>query len=160
MDCLRDQYYTGWTPSAELQERLNDLNERDAIYAAEHMDVARAFLDAAERDVNATRQVRTERREKLIAAIPVLKRAWEKGWETADKWTDEERVGIKWLIYCNPNLNSMRWIAEQSTIYFCQKLARYRKAAAADDYNRAYGLRQNPKIKLGLNLLGKKGFGK
>ncbi|OSJ34217.1 hypothetical protein BSZ19_12805 [Bradyrhizobium japonicum] len=122
MEYLRDQHRVGWNPSAELQQRLDDLNERDEVYAAHHMDTARAFLDAADGDINATLQERTNRRTKLIGAIVQLRHAWENGWQTADEWTPEERNELTWLMYCNPEMKSLYRIAEQNTLYFVAKL--------------------------------------
>ncbi|MET4208924.1 hypothetical protein [Bradyrhizobium sp. LA2.1] len=122
MEYLRDQHRVGWNPSAELQQRLDDLNERDEVYAAHHMDTARAFLDAADGDINATLQDRTNRRTELIAAIVRLRHAWENGWQTADEWTPEERNELTWLMYCNPEMKSLYRIAEQNTLYFVAKL--------------------------------------
>lgn len=122
MAFLRDQYYAGWTPSAELQNRLADLQERDELYAAKHVSVARAFLNAAECDINATVQARTNRRTELIAAVVDLRRAWEGGWEKADEWTSDERNELIWLIYSNPELKSLIRISDQNIRYFCHKL--------------------------------------
>lgn len=129
MDALRDVHMVGWKPPTELQQRLDDLNERDELYAAKHMATARAFLDAAEADIEATRQERTTRRTDLIAALVDLRRAWESGWEKADTWTADERSELMWLIYCNPELNTLFNTSAQNVIYFCQKLERLRQAS-------------------------------
>lgn len=126
MDYLRDQHRVGWKPPAELQQRLDDLNERDELYAAKHMATARAFLDAAERDVEATRQERTNRRLELIGVLCQLRHAWENGWQKEDEWTADERSELIWLIYCNPELKNLYRIAEQNTLYFFEKYQRLR----------------------------------
>lgn len=126
MESLRDVHRVGWKPPAELQERLDDLNERDELYAAQHMATARAFLDAAERDVEATRQERTNRRLELIAVLVQLRHAWENGWQTVDEWTPEERSELMWLIHCNPELKTLFNTSAQNVVYFYQKLERLR----------------------------------
>ncbi|MET4254052.1 hypothetical protein [Bradyrhizobium sp. LA6.7] len=129
MDALRDAHRMGWKPPIELQERLDDLNERDELYAAKHMDVARAFLEAANTDINATLQARTNRRCDLIAALVELRCAWEAGWDKVDTWTPDERSELIWLIYANPELKNLFNISAQNVLYFCQKLERLRRAS-------------------------------
>jgi len=156
MDALRDAHRVGWKPPAELQERLDDLNERDELYAAKHMDVARAFLNAADADIAATEPQRSAQKETLIGALVQLKHAWENGWPTADTWTAEERSELMWLIYCNPELKSLFNTSAQNVVYFCQKYQRlyqrYREAERAQ-----LGLGVKPKLK---PTLGMKRFGK
>lgn len=149
---LRNEWRMGWAPPTELVERLDDLNERDELYAARHMDTARAFLDAAEADATGTKPHRLARIEQLKAVIPTLKHGWENGWEKADTWTAEERSELMWLIHCNPELKSLFRIAEQNVVYFCRKYDRlYRQ------YKLAERAQLGLKPRLGLKLLGKKG---
>lgn len=147
MDALRDVHRVGWKPPAELQQRLDDLNERDELYAARHMVTARAFLAAAEADIEATEPQRLARKEQLIAALVQLKHAWENGWQKADTWTADERSELMWLIYCNPDLESLFNISAQNVVYFSQKYQRlyqqYKQAARAQ-----LGLGVKPKLKL------------
>jgi hypothetical protein len=153
LETLRDDSEAGWKPSADLTERLNDLNKRDEVYAAKYMDTARAFLDAAEAEVTATKPQREQHAEKLKAALKDLRRAWENGWEKSDVWTPEERGEFMWLAYCNPELTSLRRIAEHNTTYFCQKLVAFYKLKNEEILIRS--LNQKPRIRLGLKLLGR-----
>ncbi|MGY3615946.1 hypothetical protein [Bradyrhizobium sp. USDA 10063] len=154
MDALRDAAREGWKPSDELRERLDDLNERDELYAAKHMVVARAFLDAAEADVTATKPKRDAAHEHLrTVVIPMLKHAWENGWERIGHgFTPEERNELTWLIYCNPELKSLRRIAVQNTIYFWKKLEKLRCQYEA---NVRAQLKPNLKPNLGMKRFGK-----
>lgn len=155
MQTLRDQYRTGWTPPPEIRVRLNDLYERDEEYSYKHMDVARAFLDAAERDVDATKIARAERRSQLVAALGSLKHAWEHGWKEMDTWTREERVELQWLIYANPDLEVLFRVAEQNLIYFCQKAQRLKEKLELERTREAerYALGMVPR--LGIKKFGK-----
>src|SRR5437899_7148782 len=90
-ESLRDACRTGWKPSPEMSAALDDINERDELYAAKHMDVARAYLDAAEADVTATKPHRLARIEHMKEALVRLRFAWENGWQDYDKWTPGER---------------------------------------------------------------------
>jgi hypothetical protein len=157
MEALREESRAFlWKPSPELTERLDDLNERDMLYAARHRDTARAFLEAAESDVAATRPQRLAQIEAMKETLKALRHAWENGWEHNDfSWTPEERLEFKWLVYCNPELKSLRRISQQNTIYFCQKAMAFQKARNEAILHRS--LHQKPRLKLGLNLIGRKG---
>ncbi|SDJ33984.1 hypothetical protein SAMN05216338_104662 [Bradyrhizobium sp. Rc2d] len=156
MDALRDVHRVGWKPPAELRERLDDLNERDELYAARHMATARAFLDAAEADAAATEPERSARKEALIAAVALLRHAWENGWQTVDKWTPEERSELMWLIHCNPELKTLFNTSAQNVVYFYQKYERLHERYK--QYERLQlGLGVKPKLK---PSLGMKRFGK
>lgn len=156
MNVLRDAHRGGWEAPAELRERLDDLNERDDLYAAKHLDVARAFLDAADADIAATEPQRLARLEQLKAALVQLKHAWENGWQKADTWTAEERSELIWLIYCNSELKSMFNISAQNVVYFCQKYELLHKEYLKAERNQL-GLGTRPKLK---PRLGMKRFGK
>jgi hypothetical protein len=95
MHALRDEARIGWKPSSDISERLNDINERDQLYAAKHMDTARAFLNAAEAEAFASRPQRLARIERCKERSAALERACDAGWlpHAGKKWPDPEVLG-------------------------------------------------------------------
>jgi hypothetical protein len=162
---LREETRIAWKPPSDIEERLNDLNERDGLYAAKHMPTARAFLDAAEADAAATKPHRLAHIERLKERIAALEKAYEDGWPKRAKFTKEEHSGWFCMVW-GMRFNAC-FIDETEVVvrYFEEKLLqlhRYEAAyeAAKQDYDRFRGLNQKPKMQLGLKLLGKKGRGK
>jgi hypothetical protein len=157
-EALRDESRIGWKPLPELSERLDDLNERDELYAAKHMDVARAFLDAAESDVTATKPHRLARIERLKERIAMMESCYAE-WTKYEKFTRDESMA-----WCSI-VGGMRFLScfidqtENNVAYFEAKLVRlYQRYVEAR--NDSLGLNQKPKLNLGLNLLGRKGIRK
>jgi hypothetical protein len=147
---LREERRIGWKPSPDLTERLDDLNERDGLYAAKHMDTARAFLDAAETDVAATKPHRMAYIERLKERIAVLEKAFE-SWHkrvTFPKGYFEHYWAMTYgMRFHGASIHETEIIVT----HFEAKLLRL------EAHDRFRGLNQKPKMQLGLKLLGKKG---
>ena len=154
-EALRDECRLGWKAPPELSAALDDINERDELYAAKHMDVARAYLAATEADATATKPQRLARIEHMKEALGHLRYAWEHGWQDEDIWTPGERNEIIWLLYCNPEFKNLFAIAERNTIYFCQKYQRLFEKREAERWREAQRLHLGTVPRLGPKLLGR-----
>jgi hypothetical protein len=139
MEKLRDETRIGWSPFEQIQQALDDLNERDELYAAKHMDTARAFLDAAEAEAAASRPHRLARIERCKERIAALERAHKAGWRPTR--------GLTW-----PHPAVLAWCGMFSGMRFHflddleSVIARFETLLPA-----------RPKLTLGPRLLGRKG---
>lgn len=95
-------------------------------------------------------------RELLKRALAELRWSYERGWNAFGTWTDAEHREFKWLVYCNPELNSLAEMSEQNVIYFCRKYKTSCAMFQRDAERHWMGLDRKPKLKLGPQLFGKK----
>jgi hypothetical protein len=154
MNSLRDETRMGWKPPSEIKDRLDDLNNRDGVYAAKHMDTARCFLDAAEADAVSTKPRRIARIERLKERIDVLDKAFAEGWP---------RNNAGWEMYVGSRFDAL-FIddTEAVVVYFEGKYAQCLKFAEDYRAGRIPGpsAPEDPmpkfKINLGPTLLGRK----